>query len=259
MANVDGANTPDLATQAGEPTGQAERAHPVKDAETNGEDGRRRRRSGRNGSPVGVVRHQLPEHLGGGGRQGDGAEGDRLRVIVDVGYKSEGVIAVGEFVDETGQINVQPGDLVDVLLERRKTRTATSSSPRKAEKMKIWDEIEKAYADSQGRHRSRHRGGSRAAWRRHRRAGVPARIAGRRAARPEPGCSEEPGTPECASSRSTRSAATSSSRARSSRRGERREEEVHAGDAGRGQGAARSGERTSPTTAPSSTWAASTA
>src|SRR6266850_497061 len=39
-------------------------------------------------------------------------------VIVDVGYKSEGIIPVDEFVDETGQISVQPGDTVDVLLVR---------------------------------------------------------------------------------------------------------------------------------------------
>ena len=30
-------------------------------------------------------------------------------VIVDVGYKSEGIISVQEFVDETGQVAVQPG------------------------------------------------------------------------------------------------------------------------------------------------------
>src|SRR5688572_16746528 len=43
-------------------------------------------------------------------------------VIVDVGYKSEGIIPVDEFVDETGQITVQPGDTVDVLLERTEDR-----------------------------------------------------------------------------------------------------------------------------------------
>src|SRR5262245_23132796 len=43
-------------------------------------------------------------------------------VIVDVGYKSEGIIPVDEFVDETGQITVQPGDSVDVLLERTEDR-----------------------------------------------------------------------------------------------------------------------------------------
>src|SRR4029453_19341926 len=43
-------------------------------------------------------------------------------VIVDVGYKSEGLSAIDEFVDETGQIAVQPGDIVDVLLERTEDR-----------------------------------------------------------------------------------------------------------------------------------------
>src|SRR5579872_3154603 len=37
-------------------------------------------------------------------------------VVVDVGYKSEGIIAVDEFVDENGEITVQAGDIVDVLL-----------------------------------------------------------------------------------------------------------------------------------------------
>jgi len=69
-------------------------------------------------------------------------------VVVDVGYKSEGIISVDEFVDENGQISVQPGDSVDVLLERTEDRDGyVVLSREKAEKMKIWDEIEKAYAD----------------------------------------------------------------------------------------------------------------
>src|SRR3954453_18186902 len=36
-------------------------------------------------------------------------------VIVDVGYKSEGIIAVDEFLDESGEITVQPGAMVVVL------------------------------------------------------------------------------------------------------------------------------------------------
>ena len=43
-------------------------------------------------------------------------------VIVDVGYKSEGIIALTEFVDENGEITVQAGDIVDVLLERTEDR-----------------------------------------------------------------------------------------------------------------------------------------
>jgi small subunit ribosomal protein S1 len=69
-------------------------------------------------------------------------------VIVDVGYKSEGVIQVSEFFDEAGEITVQAGDIVDVLLERTEDREGyVVLSREKAEKMKIWDEVEKAYAE----------------------------------------------------------------------------------------------------------------
>src|SRR4029079_10785778 len=43
-------------------------------------------------------------------------------VVVDIGYKSEGIIALTEFVDENGEITVQAGDIVDVLLERTEDR-----------------------------------------------------------------------------------------------------------------------------------------
>src|SRR5881394_1244250 len=69
-------------------------------------------------------------------------------VVVDVGYKSEGLIQINEFLDENGQITVQPGDTVDVLLERTEDREGhIVLSREKAEKMKIWDEVEKAYAE----------------------------------------------------------------------------------------------------------------
>jgi len=69
-------------------------------------------------------------------------------VIVDVGYKSEGMIALSEFLDENGEVTVQQGDIVDVLLERTEDREGyVVLSREKAEKMKIWDEVEKAYAE----------------------------------------------------------------------------------------------------------------
>jgi len=69
-------------------------------------------------------------------------------IVVDVGFKSEGVIPIEEFIDETGQVSVHPGDLVDVLLERTEDREGhVVLSREKAEKMKIWDEVEKAYQD----------------------------------------------------------------------------------------------------------------
>ena len=69
-------------------------------------------------------------------------------VVVDVGYKSEGIISVNEFLDENGAVMVQAGDVVDVLLERTEDRDGhIVLSREKAEKMKIWDEVEKAFAD----------------------------------------------------------------------------------------------------------------
>ena len=69
-------------------------------------------------------------------------------VVVDVGYKSEGMISVQEFLDENGDCLVQAGDTVDVLLERTEDKDGhIVLSREKAEKMKIWDEVEKAYDD----------------------------------------------------------------------------------------------------------------
>src|SRR5437899_11294800 len=67
-------------------------------------------------------------------------------VIVDVGYKSEGIISVDELLDESGEVTVQDADIVDVLLERTEDREGyVVLSREKAEKMKLWDEFEKAY------------------------------------------------------------------------------------------------------------------
>ena len=63
-------------------------------------------------------------------------------VVVDVGYKSEGLIPITEFLDERGQVTVRSGDIVDVLLERTEDRDGhVVLSREKAEKMKIWDEV----------------------------------------------------------------------------------------------------------------------
>src|ERR1051326_4747903 len=81
------------------------------------------------------------------------AEGEVVKVtptevIVDVGFKSEGIIPLEEFIDESGQVTAQPGDTVDVLLERTEDRDGyVVLSREKAEKMKIWDEVEKAFQD----------------------------------------------------------------------------------------------------------------
>lgn len=71
---------------------------------------------------------------------------DRDYVLVDVGYKSEGQIAIHEFYDETGKTNVQIGDEVEVMIEvwdEEEERVILSKE--KAAKIKVWEEIKKIY------------------------------------------------------------------------------------------------------------------
>ncbi len=84
-------------------------------------------------------------------------------VMVDIGYKSEGVIPLDEFRDENKAVRVKAGDEVEVLLESVEDETGMIIlSKEKADKMKVWDEIYNAYnADGvvKGRIVSRVKGG----------------------------------------------------------------------------------------------------
>ena len=69
-------------------------------------------------------------------------------VVVDVGFKSEGIIPIEEFRGEGGEVHIQAGDVVDVLLENTENRDGfIVLSREKAERRKIWDDIECAYKD----------------------------------------------------------------------------------------------------------------
>jgi len=69
-------------------------------------------------------------------------------VIVDVGFKSEGIIPAEQFMDDQGKLNVLLGDSVDVFLEQTENANGyVVLSREKAERMKIWDDIERAYRD----------------------------------------------------------------------------------------------------------------
>jgi small subunit ribosomal protein S1 len=66
-------------------------------------------------------------------------------VIVDIGYKSEGLIKIEEFTDYSGNVTVQAGDKIDVLLEHTEDQNGyVVLSKDKAEKMRVWDDVEKA-------------------------------------------------------------------------------------------------------------------
>jgi len=69
----------------------------------------------------------------------------RDSVVVDIGGKSEGVIALREFADASGQMLVKAGDKVDVYIESRENDDGlVTLSKEKADKMKVWDEISNA-------------------------------------------------------------------------------------------------------------------
>src|SRR5438876_10884598 len=70
-------------------------------------------------------------------------------VIVDIGYKSEGVIPVAQFIDPSGNVTIRVGDVIDVLLEDTEDMEGhIVLSKEKAEKVKVWEEVEKAYNEN---------------------------------------------------------------------------------------------------------------
>ncbi len=67
-------------------------------------------------------------------------------VLVDVGYKSEGLIPIQEFTDDQGKINVSPNDKFEVMIEVWDEEEETVLLSReKAKQVKIWDAIKEIY------------------------------------------------------------------------------------------------------------------
>src|SRR5271156_158458 len=84
------------------------------------------------------------------GKEGEIVKGtvvavQRDNVVIDIGGKSEGIIARNEFADAQGQITVKAGDVIDVYIESRENDDGlVTLSKEKADKMKVWDEISSA-------------------------------------------------------------------------------------------------------------------
>lgn len=75
---------------------------------------------------------------------------DKDYVLVDVGYKSEGLISIHEFKNENGEVNVAIGDEVEVMVElwdEEEERVVLSKD--KAAKIKVWEKIKEIY-DAEG-------------------------------------------------------------------------------------------------------------
>ena len=72
-------------------------------------------------------------------------------VLIDVGYKSEGQIPLPEFLDRQGNLQVKVGDEVDVFFDSSEGENGgIVLSRQRAENIKIWEDIEKAFNEGTG-------------------------------------------------------------------------------------------------------------
>jgi len=101
-------------------------------------------------------------------KEGEVVQGNVLAITddhvqVDVGFKSEGLVASWEFMEEDGTMTIKVGDVVDVFVEQTEDEDGyIVLSKEKADRLKVWDAIERAYeADEpvEGRILSRVKGG----------------------------------------------------------------------------------------------------
>ena len=68
-------------------------------------------------------------------------------LVVDVGLKSEGLIPLEQVVDHTGAAKFKPGDVIEVVIEREEPEGGYLVSYEKAQRLRVWDMIEKAAND----------------------------------------------------------------------------------------------------------------
>jgi small subunit ribosomal protein S1 len=68
-------------------------------------------------------------------------------VVIDFGFKSEGLVPVEEFMEQ-GQVTVKPGDEVEVLIKSMESQEGQPVLSRAdAVRMRAWDDLEKAYRE----------------------------------------------------------------------------------------------------------------
>ncbi|HMH00241.1 MAG TPA: S1 RNA-binding domain-containing protein, partial [Terriglobales bacterium] len=67
-------------------------------------------------------------------------------VVVDIGAKSEGMLPLAEVLDHEGKPKFQQGDEIDVMRDKGQAEEGyINLSHQKAQRLRAWDEIEKAY------------------------------------------------------------------------------------------------------------------
>src|SRR3989454_1399029 len=84
-------------------------------------------------------------------------------VIVDFGYKSEGLVPIEQFQGPDGEVQVRPGDTIDVMIDHgERLEGYVLLSHEKAYRIRVWDTLEKAHQQQltvSGRVLGRVRGG----------------------------------------------------------------------------------------------------
>ena len=68
-------------------------------------------------------------------------------LVIDVGLKSEGLVPLEQVTDHTGAVKFQPGDAIEVVIEREEPEGGYLASYERAQRLRVWDVIEKAAAD----------------------------------------------------------------------------------------------------------------
>jgi len=64
--------------------------------------------------------------------------------VIDVGLKSEGLLPIEQVLDHTGEPKFKAGDVIDVVIEREEPEGGYLVSYDKAQRLRVWDVIEKA-------------------------------------------------------------------------------------------------------------------
>ncbi len=69
-------------------------------------------------------------------------------VIVDFGYKSEGIVPIEQFQNASGEVTAKPGDVVDVMVEHgEQPEGYVLLSHTRASRLRIWDNLDRAFQD----------------------------------------------------------------------------------------------------------------
>src|SRR5579884_1901219 len=67
-------------------------------------------------------------------------------VVVDTGFKSEGLVPIAEVTDAHGNVKFQPGQEIEVMVQRGENEEGSVLlSHERAQRVRVWENIEKAY------------------------------------------------------------------------------------------------------------------